>query len=226
MNPEQDRRTDPKPEHKSSTLKDLACMAALFAGLAMPSAEAAQRPERENPPSAAKSLNLDQNGLAGFEFGKLARMEAEQALQVAPNFTLQDLDGNSVSLKDTMDKNPGKVILLKFGASWCGPCRASTPQLNELHEKYKDKLVILDVNEGESRETARRYAESHGTKYKTLLDSDMAVGRQYQVTGIPKFVLIKNTSESERQIMFSQAGYDSSPEAKKAFHDSITKHFH
>jgi len=59
----------------------------------------------------------------------------------APDFRLKDLDGKEVSL----EASKGKVILLNFWASWCGPCRAEIPGLIELQEKYKERLQIIGV---------------------------------------------------------------------------------
>ncbi len=62
-----------------------------------------------------------------------------EALQTAPDFTLRDLSGDSVSLK----KYRGKIVLLDFWASWCAPCRISIPELVELQKKYRDQGVVV-----------------------------------------------------------------------------------
>src|SRR5260370_7082809 len=59
----------------------------------------------------------------------------------APDFKLTSLDGKPVTLADSH----GKVILLNFWATWCGPCRAEIPDLVELQNKYKDRLQILGL---------------------------------------------------------------------------------
>lgn len=222
--PESRKEEVVKDVKERSSLRDLATLATVFAGLALPgfgreSADASTEPAR--PAAVARDIT----GLDGSIASLQAHSLRESVLKAAPDFTLNDLDGRSVSLKDTLERNEGKVVLLKFGASWCGPCRASTDQLKELHEKYAEKLVILDVNEGESRDTARRYAESHGTKYATLLDSRQQVGASYNVRGLPTFVLVKIV-DGEMQSVFRQEGYSSSESAKKQFAESIVEHFH
>jgi thiol-disulfide isomerase/thioredoxin len=70
---------------------------------------------------------------------------------------------------------PGKVYLVEFWATWCPPCRESIPHLNALHNKFKDKgLVIIGVNAGESAAKARLFVKQEGTNmaYRVALDGD------------------------------------------------------
>ena len=78
--------------------------------------------------------------LCGFNLG--CQKEAD-AGPMAPDFSLSDLSGNEISLKQYR----GRVVLLDFWATWCAPCRMSIPELTRLHEKYKDMgLVILGIS--------------------------------------------------------------------------------
>jgi thiol-disulfide isomerase/thioredoxin len=208
----------PQKSDKRSSLSNVLWTASLLAGLSMPgfdrsSVEASENVPQPVPQSVARPApNLD-------------TLEQKNEAKVAHDFKLKDLSGEQISLSETLKKNEGKVILLKFGASWCGPCRASTEQLKELHGKYPEKLVILDVNFLESEETAKRYAQQHQTKYKTLLDSDGAVSQKYGVSGLPTFALVK-VVESNPVIVWTTSGYNADPNARKQFEASITQHFH
>ena len=62
-----------------------------------------------------------------------------------PQFTVHDLDGRSLSSTDWR----GKVVLINFWATWCGPCRAEIPALVALQERYRDRLFVLGVSEDE-----------------------------------------------------------------------------
>jgi len=102
--------------------------------------------------------------------------------KMAPDFTLKDLDGNTVSLSDLR----GKVVFLNFWATWCPPCRAEMPDIEALHQKYRDQgVVILGVDLRESESTVRTYVEGGGYTWTFLLDKTGQVGTQYRVSAIP-----------------------------------------
>src|SRR5881296_672255 len=84
----------------------------------------------------------------------------------APEFNLTGLDGKPVTLADSK----GKVILLKFWATWCGPCRAEIPDLVELQNKYKDHLQILGlVVDDDDQDAIKEFSEKFGINYPVAL---------------------------------------------------------
>lgn len=100
----------------------------------------------------------------------------------ALDFKLKDLDGKEVSLNDFK----GKKVFLNFWASWCPPCKAEMPDIEKVYQETKDSdLVILAVNVGESRDTAKSFLDDNNYNFAALLDSDQSVARQYNITGIP-----------------------------------------
>ena len=99
----------------------------------------------------------------------------------APGFTLEDLNGNQVSLSDYQ----GQKIFLNFWASWCPPCRAEMPDMQKLHEEEYEDFVILAVNIGETKATAVSFMMQNNINFKVLLDSDKEIAREYLVRGIP-----------------------------------------
>ena len=109
------------------------------------------------------------------------------ALEAAPLFTLNDLDGNPYGLADSH----GKVRLVDFWATWCAPCREEIPMFNELHEAYGEKgleiLAISDFDEGP--ELVREFVEEYGVKYKNLIGTEQ-VATDYPVVGLPTAFLI------------------------------------
>jgi thiol-disulfide isomerase/thioredoxin len=104
----------------------------------------------------------------------------------APSFTLPDLGGRRVSL----EQYRGKVVLLDFWATWCGPCRMIMPVLENLQKEYPDSLVLLAINLQESRDEVREFMREQGLHSQVLLDEEGSVGSQYGAEAIPLQVLI------------------------------------
>jgi thiol-disulfide isomerase/thioredoxin len=90
---------------------------------------------------------------------------------VAPlDFTLKDMNGIDVRLASFK----GKVILINFWATWCGPCRIEIPYLIELQQQYGDDLVVLGVSIDDTAEQLAPYAKQMGVNYPLLVGN----GRQ------------------------------------------------
>lgn len=104
------------------------------------------------------------------------------------DFTIKHLDGKDVKLSDYK----GKVVLLNFWATWCGPCKAEIPGFVELQEKYKNDLVIVGYSVDDTAEKAAAFATEHKINYPVLLglgreDVQDAYG---PIWGIPASFLI------------------------------------
>ena len=84
----------------------------------------------------------------------------------APVFHLKDLDGREISSASLR----GKVVIVNFWATWCGPCRAEIPDLVALQEKYKDTLQIIGISEDEAGvEVVKRFADEHHVNYPVAM---------------------------------------------------------
>lgn len=108
-------------------------------------------------------------------------------VQVAPDFTLTNLNGEEVSLSDYRGQN----VYLNFWASWCPPCRAEMPDMEEIHQEYQDKgLVVLTVNLAESKDTVQKFITANDFTFPVLLDPKNEAAKLYKITSIPVSVFI------------------------------------
>jgi thiol-disulfide isomerase/thioredoxin len=117
----------------------------------------------------------------------------------APGFTLPDLSGTNVSLADFK----GKVVLLDFWATWCGPCRQTMPLLEKLQQDVPRDLVLLAINLQDTREDVQHFVAARQIKSRVLLDSEGEVGRAYQSESIPMQVVI----DREGVVRYVKYGY-------------------
>jgi cytochrome c biogenesis protein CcmG/thiol:disulfide interchange protein DsbE len=114
-----------------------------------------------------------------------AKKEKESAL--APDFTLKTLDDQEI----TLSKLRGKVVLLDFWATWCGPCKESIPHLVQIYKTYQQKgLEIIGMNVDRSDVSGvRRFVKSMDIPYPVVITPD-EVERNYGVTGLPTTILL------------------------------------
>ena len=136
-------------------------------------------------------------GFSGCE----RRPEVVEVGQPAPDFQLSDLNGNQVSLAQFR----GKVVILDFWATWCGPCRLTMPVMERIQQQYADKLALLAINLEEPAEDVRGYVTSNGVRSTVLLDEDGTIGRIYRTDSIPMQVLI----DRKGVVRNIQVGYSS-----------------
>jgi thiol-disulfide isomerase/thioredoxin len=86
----------------------------------------------------------------------------------APVVAMRDLDGREVSLASLR----GKVVLVNFWATWCGPCRAEIPDLVALQEKYRDQLQVIGISQDEvPADLVRRFAADHRMNYPVVMST-------------------------------------------------------
>lgn len=106
---------------------------------------------------------------------------------LAPDFKLQDIDGESFTLKDYR----GRWVFLHFWASWCGPCRKEMPAIEKLIEKIDgEKLKIVMINTAEDDDTIFTFLGSLGIEAISLMDIDGIITEQYKPRGLPTTFII------------------------------------
>ena len=121
-------------------------------------------------------------------------------LSPAPDFTLRTIDGKNLRLQEMR----GRVVLVNFWATWCGPCRQEMPHLNRLYEKYRASgFVMLGVNIDEDANNAMGVANKLGLKFPVLLDTDKKVSRLYDLSTMPSTVVI----DRDGRVRYVHRGY-------------------
>lgn len=101
---------------------------------------------------------------------------------VAPDFELEALDGRTVVLSELR----GHVVLINFWATWCPPCRAEMPAIQQVYEQYRGQgFEVLAVNLQEQDAQMSAFVEERGLLFPVLPDRDGSISNVYRVTSIP-----------------------------------------
>jgi len=140
--------------------------------------------------------------IVGFLLLPHCAKEKKTSSALAPDFTLKTLDGQEIVLSQFR----GKVVLLDFWATWCGPCRESTPHLIQLYKTHREsgfELIGMSVDKGDDK-VVRNFVQSMDIPYPIVIAPEEVV-RKYRVTGIPTTFLI----DKEGKIREKTAGFSS-----------------
>jgi peroxiredoxin len=127
----------------------------------------------------------------------------------APDFTLKSLSGQNLNLTEQR----GKITVINFWASWCGPCRKEMPILQDLHNKYTDLGVqVWGVNVEQENQAGRDFIKSINVDFPILFDEKNTLSEQYQVSAMPTTVIVGRSGN----IRFVFRGYKDGYEKKYA----------
>jgi thiol-disulfide isomerase/thioredoxin len=137
----------------------------------------------------------------GYTMGSAEADEVAAAAATAPGehapiltrFRMPDLQGSETGPADFK----GKVVVVDFWATWCGPCRVQAKILEPLHTEMKEDVQFLAVSLGEPKDTVARYIAEHPYSYPVLYDSEDRIATEAEIYALPTVLVIDRSGEVE-----------------------------
>jgi cytochrome c biogenesis protein CcmG/thiol:disulfide interchange protein DsbE len=140
-----------------------------------------------------------------------SEVKAESKRNVAADFSLKDIDGKTVKLSDYR----GKVVLLDFWATWCGPCKIEIPWFIDMQRRLKDRgFAVIGVSmDEEGWEVVKPFLAQMNVNYRVVIGSDSVAQSYGGIEALPTTFLI----DREGRIAATHVGLNS----RKDFEDGI-----
>jgi peroxiredoxin len=126
---------------------------------------------------------------------------------IAPSFSLPSRSGDTVSLAQLK----GKVVMLNFWASWCGPCRQEMPLLEQMHKRYSSLgFTLVGVNVDANSRDAEEWLSKTPVSFPVLFDRESKVSKLYDVSAMPSTVFI----DRQGNVRYLHRGYKAGDEGE------------
>jgi len=137
-------------------------------------------------------------GAAGLDVLPVADRAIVKLGEPAPNFQLRDLNGHLIMLSDLR----GKVVLLNFWATWCGPCRVEMPAMEQLYRMFqrKDFEILAVSTDAQGVAITRPFQQENRLTFPILHDPDYRVGLIYGARSLPMTFLIDRLGVIRHQV--------------------------
>lgn len=126
---------------------------------------------------------------------------------MAPAFALPSRSGDTVALGQLK----GKVVMLNFWASWCGPCRQEMPLLEQMHKRYSSLgFTLVGVNVDANSKDAEEWLSKTPVSFPVLFDRESKVSKMYDVSAMPSTVFI----DRQGNVRYLHRGYKAGDEGE------------
>ena len=142
-----------------------------------------------------------------------------QGANTAPDFTAKLNDGSSFTLSEAK----GKVVLINFWATWCGPCCGEMPAFERLHEDYAEDLLVIAVNYAEPEDTVNKFVEENGYTFPFAYDTEGKISALYPSNGIPYTIVIDKNGNVSSTFLGAKSADEQYEIYKAAIEEAINE---
>ena len=171
----------------------------------------------QSAPSVPRDNLVVMDPVPAASLGDVARMARAKKLSQAKSVKIFDDENMPRAPISTGEKAPGlasgssssggKVTVLDFWATWCGPCRHALPGLKQLQAAYgADKVEVISISEDEDADSWQNFVSQNGMNWTQRLDSDHQMMRQYGASALPTYVLIGKDGNVVQQYVGDDPG--------------------
>lgn len=156
---------------------------------------------KPSSPEESKNIDSNQDNETTSESSNNGDSSIPQEGQPAPDFELVTLEGETVKLSDFK----GKKVILNFWATWCPPCKAEMPHMQEFYEKNQEQgieiLAVNLTNLDNGKPDIKSFVEDYELTFPIPLDEEGVVGMQYQTFTIPTSYIIDTSGVITKKIV-------------------------
>lgn len=136
---------------------------------------------------------------------KTTTINALEIGQIAPDFTLKNLQGQNLNLTEQR----GNIIVINFWASWCGPCRQEMPILQSFYDKYnKLGVSVWGVNVEQENQAGRDFLKGLDLTFPIFFDESNDISASYQVEAMPTTVIVDRNGKLRYAFKGFKPGYE------------------